>query len=356
MFLGILSSQPGASFRSDVDDGTNTQSMTLASSISGAPVSKSNLKLGSAYFVAYQGVRSEPPPYLVLGPAALPPPRDKGGGFSPHPGHEPSLLSTLSAIQIAILLGRVELLGDAESLKETWRYVLSLQLDDGSFRAREAAALSEGDCRFTYAALCALALLGSPAFELAASAEDDASPNSLEGQDVSGSRRLETSAAVRWLLRCPCPSEKVFTSPRYPGDSQAETVIQDRAEGGLNGRPGKSPDVCYTWWTLATAELLVNSLSHEQGSEPELCPTVSLSSMFQLIELRAFVVRCMSPKGGLSAHPGEDPDPFHTFFGLAGLSLIERAEGAGSRQTCQVAEISPMVALPCGCLPHLAIL
>ncbi|CAE8599891.1 unnamed protein product, partial [Polarella glacialis] len=63
--------------------------------------------------------------------------RKAGGGFSPHPSHEPSLLSTLSAIQIAILLGRVELLGDAQSLKETWRYVLSLQLDDGSFRARE---------------------------------------------------------------------------------------------------------------------------------------------------------------------------------------------------------------------------
>ena len=80
----------------------------------------------------------------------------KGGGFAPHPGHEADLLSTVSAVQLAVLLKRPEILG--EGVDATRGYILSLQLPDGSFTSR-AGSPEEGDCRFTFAAMCGLTLL-----------------------------------------------------------------------------------------------------------------------------------------------------------------------------------------------------
>ncbi|CAK9081666.1 unnamed protein product [Durusdinium trenchii] len=78
----------------------------------------------------------------------------------------------------------------------------------------------------------------------------------------------------------------------------------------MRAHGGKKADACYTWWTLAAAELLA-------GSE--------IVSMFDLEALEEFVEHCMSAEGGVAPHPHDDPDPFHTFFGLAGLSLVEHA-------------------------------
>merc|ERR1711879_632549 len=114
--------------------------------------------------------------------------------------------------------------------------------------------------------------------------------------------------------------------------------------GGLNGRPGKAPDACYTWWTLASAELLRSRASANIGASPTstTCQDFPLSDLFRLAELRAFLAQCAAPEGGVAAHPGDDPDPFHTFFGLAGLALTRSAKDVDP----WLGRLNPLVALP----------
>ena len=75
--------------------------------------------------------------------------------------------------------------------------------------------------------------------------------------------------------------------------------------GGLNGRPEKLPDVCYSWWVLASLAILgrLHWIDHKK--------------------LENFVKACQDDEtGGISDRPGDLPDPFHTLFGVAGLSLL----------------------------------
>ncbi|CAI5999134.1 unnamed protein product [Closterium sp. NIES-64] len=76
--------------------------------------------------------------------------------------------------------------------------------------------------------------------------------------------------------------------------------------GGLNGRPEKLPDVCYSWWVLSSLVLIdrVHWISAEK--------------------LQHFILQCQDEeRGGISDRPNDMVDVFHTFFGIAGLSLLE---------------------------------
>lgn len=74
---------------------------------------------------------------------------------------------------------------------------------------------------------------------------------------------------------------------------------------GLNGRPEKLPDVCYSWWVVAS-----------------LC-IIGRSGWLDKDQLKKFILACQDIEtGGFSDRPNDMPDPFHTLFGLAGLSLL----------------------------------
>lgn len=75
--------------------------------------------------------------------------------------------------------------------------------------------------------------------------------------------------------------------------------------GGLNGRPEKLPDVCYSWWVLAS--LVIMERVHWIDRK----------------KLEQFILDCQDPEcGGISDRPDDAVDVFHTFFGVAGLSLL----------------------------------
>jgi len=75
--------------------------------------------------------------------------------------------------------------------------------------------------------------------------------------------------------------------------------------GGLNGRPEKKEDVCYSWWVLSALSILGK------------IPWISRE------KLAKFILRCQDNKdGGISDRPENMPDVFHTFFGVAALSLL----------------------------------
>lgn len=91
--------------------------------------------------------------------------------------------------------------------------------------------------------------------------------------------------------------------------------------GGLNGRPEKQADVCYSWWVLASLAILDRL---EVVDAQALC---------------GFVLSCQDERGGIGDRPGSVGDVYHTFFGFAGLCLLgalgEEREG-----------VDPVFALP----------
>ena len=91
--------------------------------------------------------------------------------------------------------------------------------------------------------------------------------------------------------------------------------------GGLNGRPEKLPDVCYSWWVLASLAML--GRLHWIDTD----------------KMVAFILACQDPDtGGFADRPGDMPDPFHTLFGVAGLSLLGAA--------ADVKQVNPVFCMP----------
>jgi geranylgeranyl transferase type-2 subunit beta len=97
--------------------------------------------------------------------------------------------------------------------------------------------------------------------------------------------RINTDRTAEWLAERQCPS------------------------GGLCGRPEKLPDVCYSWWVLASLAILGRTHWVDKNS------------------LTQFILASQDDEtGGIADRPGDMPDPFHTVFGLSGLSLLNHEE------------------------------
>lgn len=90
--------------------------------------------------------------------------------------------------------------------------------------------------------------------------------------------------------------------------------------GGLNGRPEKLEDVCYSWWVMSS--LAIIDRLHWIDADA----------------LAKFILQCQdSQSGGIADRPGDVVDVFHTVFGIAGLSLVGH-EGTG--------EVDPIYCMP----------
>ena len=114
------------------------------------------------------------------------------------------------------------------------------------------------------------------------------------------------------------------------GDVDADLVGFWLAErqcdsGGLNGRPEKQADVCYSWWDLSGLVML-GKVGWIDGEA-----------------LAGFILRCQdADAGGIADRPDDQADVYHTFFGLAGLAMLGHLDRAGV-PSCR---ISPVYALP----------
>lgn len=75
--------------------------------------------------------------------------------------------------------------------------------------------------------------------------------------------------------------------------------------GGLNGRPEKLEDVCYSWWVISSIAML-DKVHWIDGTA-----------------LTKFILRCQDAEhGGIADRPGDMVDVMHTVFGIAGLSML----------------------------------
>lgn len=79
--------------------------------------------------------------------------------------------------------------------------------------------------------------------------------------------------------------------------------------GGFNGRPEKLADVCYSWWILSS------------------CFMIERQDWIDLDKLKDYILRCQDTEGGgIADRPGNEPDVFHTYFGLTAFSLMGHFE------------------------------
>jgi geranylgeranyl transferase type-1 subunit beta len=86
-----------------------------------------------------------------------------------------------------------------------------------------------------------------------------------------------------------------------------EELIQwcvHRQVGGMQGRPNKAEDTCYSYWIGGTLRLLGEDQLLDQSA------------------LREFILACQSTRmGGFGKVVGVHPDLLHSFYSMAWLSL-----------------------------------
>lgn len=113
----------------------------------------------------------------------------------------------------------------------------------------------------------------------------------------------------------PVPNDQVGEPQRYSAreltsDSNAGVLgwwlcERQLENGGLNGRPEKKEDVCYSWWVLTSLTMLKRT------------------HWINKSKLTNFIMSCQdSLYGGISDRSNTMTDIYHTYFGIAGLALL----------------------------------
>lgn len=222
---------------------------------------------------------------------------DEAGGFGAHPDHDAHLLSTLSAIQILCIQDAMDRL----DVDRVTKFILSLQQPSGVFAGDR---YGEIDTRFLYCAVHALALLGKlDALDVEKTVDYirrcknfDGGFGAVIGAESHAAQVFVCTAALAILDRLDVIDQETLAW------WLAERQLPN---GGLNGRPEKLEDVCYSFWVLSALSILKK---------------VSWIDADKLIK---FILRAQEMEhGGIADRPGDQPDVFHTLFGVAGLSLL----------------------------------
>ena len=226
---------------------------------------------------------------------------ESNGGFGAAPKHDAHMLSTLSAIQVLKMYDALGALSDQQRARVV-EFVKSMQLPDGSFQGDR---FGEVDSRFVYNAIQCLSILE----ELTPEIVDPAVDWILRCQNFDGCFGMVPGAESHAAQAFTCIGVLSITNKlhKLPDRELLEWWLSDRQVegGGLNGRPEKLPDVCYSWWVVSTISIL-GKLHYIDSNQ-----------------LKKFILSCQdSTKGGISDRQGNEVDLYHTFFGIAGLSLL----------------------------------
>ncbi|KAA8496963.1 Geranylgeranyl transferase type-2 subunit beta 1 [Porphyridium purpureum] len=242
-------------------------------------------------------------------------------GYAGNVDQDAHLLYTLSAVQCLAVLGEFVLIeAQADRIAA---YVRSLQNADGSFCGD---AYGEVDTRFSYAALLTLQLIRrTDAVDVEAAVNYVLSCRNFDG----GFGCIPFAESHAGQVFCCVGALKLAGAlDRVDQTTLGWWLCQRQLpNGGLNGRPDKKEDVCYSWWVLSSLSMLDKQHWIDANA------------------LGAFIMRAQDDEyGGIADRPGDRADVFHTFFGLAGLSLLGHPS---------LEHIHPMYALPCSVIRQL---
>ena len=236
------------------------------------------------------------------------------GGFGGNIKHDSHILYTLSAIQILVMLDARDLL----DIDKTTKYIKLLEQDDGSFAGD---VWGEIDTRFIYCALSALSLLG----QLGTVNSKRITGYILTCVNWDGGFGVGPySESHAGQIFCCLGALSILNQMDKIDQNKLARWLAERQLpcGGFNGRPEKKADVCYSWWVLSSLAMM-NKLDWINKNK--------------LIE---YILSCQDDAdGGIADKPGNIADVYHTFFGLAGLSLLGYEE-------YNFSGINPIYALP----------
>jgi len=237
------------------------------------------------------------------------------GGFGAAPGHDAHILSTNYTVQILTLIdGFDELERRVPGCKmKIAGYIASRQQANGTFAGDE---WGETDTRFLYGALNALSLLNllphqrpsePPLIDVpAATAYVKACQNFDGGFGVSPGAESH-SGQVFTCVGALCIAGELDAYLGEEGKDRLGAWLSERqlASGGLNGRPEKLVDVCYSWWVVSSMAM------------------IGRLHWIDRRKLTQFILHCQDPEqGGFADRPEDMVDVFHTNFALTGLSLV----------------------------------
>ncbi|KAI9892842.1 MAG: hypothetical protein M1814_001001 [Vezdaea aestivalis] len=230
--------------------------------------------------------------------------QQENGGFGAAPGHDAHMLYTVSAIQILATIDALSELNTPERDRksEVGKFISGLQdRNSGTFAGDE---WGETDTRFLYGALNVLSLLGllSLVDIDKAVSHINACANLDGGFGVSPGAESHAGQVFTCVGALAIANRLDIVDKNKLGAWLSERQVDN---GGLNGRPEKLPDVCYSWWVLSSLAM-IGKLDWIDGDK-----------------LKSFILQCQDPKaGGFADRPGDMVDVFHTVFGVAGLSLL----------------------------------
>lgn len=239
----------------------------------------------------------------------------ENGGFGAAPGHDPHMLYTVSSVQILAMTDGFDALEKrlpGGKLKVA-QFIAGLQQPNGTFAGDK---WGETDTRFIYCAMLALSLM-----------------NMLPHQRQESPPLVDMRAATDYIKACQnfdggfgvapgaeSHSGQVYTCvgaltiagelDSYLGEEGKDRLgawLSERQlpSGGLNGRPEKLVDVCYSWWVLTSLAM------------------IDRIHWIDKHKLTQFILQCQDPdQGGIADRPGDMVDVFHTVFGITGLSLL----------------------------------
>lgn len=206
--------------------------------------------------------------------------------------------------------------------------IAARQNPDGSFSGDEEG---EVDTRFSYCAVSALKLLSAlDQIDVSSALQFVHSCRNFDGGygAVPGAESHAGQGTHKYPLQVIQLKPPVFCSVGMLSILGAQIPDADKlgewlawrqlACGGLNGRPEKLEDVCYSWWVVSSIAMLgrLDWISKDA--------------------LQTFIIECQVPSyppletrqlqdptlGGFSDRPDDMTDIFHTLFGIAGLSLL----------------------------------
>lgn len=232
------------------------------------------------------------------------------GGFGGNVGHSPHLTFTLSAIQLLKTFSQLD--NPLFEREKHCSWIMSLfNGDDGSFSGDKDGEI---DNRFSYCALSSLSLMGELNENRVSKQQRDLIHSfiiSCQNGDGSFGARPGMESHAGQVFCCVGALKILSIALESRLDDLKEWLtFRQLPCGGLNGRPEKLEDVCYSWWILSSLAMLD-----------------WLHCSIDKESLTKFILSCQADSdcagaGGFADRPGDLPDIFHTLFGLAGLSLL----------------------------------
>ncbi|TFK27674.1 geranylgeranyltransferase type I [Coprinopsis marcescibilis] len=183
----------------------------------------------------------------------------------------------------------------------------SCQREDGSFSTVPGGG--ETDLRTLYCAFAISSMLNDwSGIDVDRALRFVASCKSYEG-GYGQSSFCEAHGGITYIALASIYLAPTHLSAKYlPTLTEREQTIRwllsnQFQSGGFCGRTNKVADSCYCFWCGASLKIL------------------GASEFFDATAMASFLATCQFKFGGISKHPGEHPDPYHTYLSIAALSI-----------------------------------